>query len=214
MVVAAVPFLRHGAAAEFAAPEHERLVQQAAALQVGQQAGDRLVDRGAACRQLGADAGVVVPARRAEDLHEAHAAFDQPPGQQALLAERCGARFVEAVQPLDGRRLRVDVEGLGRLHLHAKRQFERGDPRVEAAVALALVPVQLVELPDEVELATLRRPPKAAGWRGWRSAASGRRRASPGRPPEESSTPRARRPGRPGPMATKPGRFWFSLPSP
>src|SRR5262249_21575309 len=97
----------------------------------------------------------MVPASRAEDFDGAHAAFDEPAGQQALLAERRRAWFIEPVQLLDGGGLGINVEGFGRLHLHAERQFERRDSRVETTVALALVAMLLVELPDEVELATL-----------------------------------------------------------
>src|SRR3712207_8006198 len=43
VVVAAVGALREGRAAELAAPDDERLVEQAAALEVLEQAGDRLI---------------------------------------------------------------------------------------------------------------------------------------------------------------------------
>ena len=54
MVVAAVGSLRAGRAAELGRPDDDRLVEQAALLQIGQQPGDRLVD-------LGALRGVILP---------------------------------------------------------------------------------------------------------------------------------------------------------
>ena len=71
--------------------EHQRVLQQAARLQVRQQAGDRLVD-------LAGVLGVVLLAgRRAGPtctlcvhLDEAHAALGEPAGQQALPAEVVG----------------------------------------------------------------------------------------------------------------------------
>ena len=74
------------------------------------------------------------------DLHAAHAALHQPPGHQALLAERFRHRLVEAVELLRSAcDSRVDVERLRRFALHPERQFERGDAGVQIGVLLALV---------------------------------------------------------------------------
>ena len=54
IVVAAVPFLGHRRAAELAAPDDQRLVEQAALLEVREQAGDRPVG-------LAAQLAVVAP---------------------------------------------------------------------------------------------------------------------------------------------------------
>ncbi len=102
MMVAAVA-LAPGRAAELRAPDDERLVQQAAPLEVLQQPGDRQIDLR---RQL-ARGCVLMPrvrvpraaaAAAVEDLHEAHAALDQPPGRQAELAERLRGVVVQAVE--------------------------------------------------------------------------------------------------------------------
>ena len=45
-------------------------------------------------------------AGRVVELHEPHAALDQPPGQQALAAEDRGRLVVEAVEPLASPRSR------------------------------------------------------------------------------------------------------------
>ena len=44
--------------------------------------------------------------RAAEDLHEAHAALDEPAGEQALAAERADVLVIELVELLRGRRFR------------------------------------------------------------------------------------------------------------
>ena len=77
---------------------------------------------------------VVVPrlAGAVPDLHEAHAAFDQPPGDQQLP----GVRAL-AVHVADVLRLAVDVERVGRFVLHAVGEFEAMDPRLELRVARA-----------------------------------------------------------------------------
>ena len=91
MVVAAVA-LGARRAAELGAPDDDRLVEHPALLEVLQQAGDRQVHLGRELAVVGLDAGVGVPGAAAaaavEDLHEPHAALDQPPGRQAEPAER------------------------------------------------------------------------------------------------------------------------------
>ena len=86
IVVAAVAFLGDRHAAELAAPDDERGVEQPALLEVGQQAGDRLVGFATALAVVVGEGVVRVPLVVAVDLHEPDAALDQPPGQQALLA--------------------------------------------------------------------------------------------------------------------------------
>jgi hypothetical protein len=88
----AVAGLVHRRAPELAAPDDERVVEQPALLQIGHQRVDRPVGLPAQVRQLLddvlAEGGAVgVPAAVIE-LHEAHAALDQPPRQQAVVGER------------------------------------------------------------------------------------------------------------------------------
>src|SRR5262245_4550714 len=61
VVVAAVAFFGHGGAAKLAAPDDERRVEQAAAFQVLEEAGDRLVGGAAVAAVVGFDVGVGVP---------------------------------------------------------------------------------------------------------------------------------------------------------
>src|SRR5690606_16439316 len=102
VVAAGALLLRGGGAAELAAPPDERVLQQAAALQVGQQAGDRPVDATGVLQVLG-HVGVLVPGRvggavAVGDLDEADAALAQPTGEQALAAEVVGRLLVDAVE--------------------------------------------------------------------------------------------------------------------
>ena len=81
-------------------------VEQAALLEVGEQAGDRRVGLAGELAVVVLDVGVAVPAplvlhAAGVDLHEAHAALDQPAGDQALLGEVVAALVVEAVQLVD-----------------------------------------------------------------------------------------------------------------
>ncbi len=110
IVIAAVGPLGHRRAAELAAPDDQRRLEQAAGLQVLEQAGDRLVDGAGVVLVAGLQVGVLVPAVGAdvgtEQLDEAHAPLDQPPGEQAFAGEdlRRRIRIVEAVEPLGRRR--------------------------------------------------------------------------------------------------------------
>src|SRR5262249_4505853 len=84
--------LRVGGAAEFAAPDHERVVEQAAALEVNQQGGGAAVGVGtkAAVAVVVVLVGVprsVVAGGQVVDLDKAHAALGQAAGQQAGTAE-------------------------------------------------------------------------------------------------------------------------------
>ena len=79
-------------AAELAAPDDQRLVEQAAALEVGDQPGDRPVGVAGVLGVVGDEVGVGVPVvvvvgTAGVDLDEPDAALDQPPSDQALAAE-------------------------------------------------------------------------------------------------------------------------------
>ena len=112
VVVAAGPLgvLGGRLAAELAAPDDQRLVEQAAPLQVLEQAGDRLVGVAGVLGvvrdevAVGVPVVVVVGAARV-DLDEPDAALDQPPGDQALAAEVGRARLVDARRAPASRRV-------------------------------------------------------------------------------------------------------------
>ena len=106
------------------------------------------------------DVLVAVPAplvlhAAAVDLHEAHAALDQPPGDQALPGEVRALRIVEAVERLRRPRFAFEVEAFGGRHLHAIGQLETFDPGGQLRLVRRLLEVPLVELLEEVELRAL-----------------------------------------------------------
>ena len=133
VMVAAVAFLGHGRAAELTAPDDQGLVEQAPALEVLEQAGDRLIHGAAGLGVVRLDVGVGVPlaARAAVDLNEPDAALDQAASQQAEPADGFGRRVVQAVEGARLGGLAGQVDGLGGLGLHAEGQLIALDPGVE-----------------------------------------------------------------------------------
>ena len=92
---------------------------------------------------------MVIPAR-VPDLHEAHAALDEPARDEQLLA-----RLGVAVGGANVGRLLVDVEHIGGLGLHAERDLVGLEARLERRVLREVLLVERVERVDEVELAAL-----------------------------------------------------------
>src|SRR5581483_10755785 len=97
-------------------------------LQVGDEAGERLVRVLREAAVLLLEVVVVVPglAGAGPDLHHAHAALEETAGHEER--SRLRARAVEVADRL---RLLREVERLGRLELHARRELEGLDARFE-----------------------------------------------------------------------------------
>ena len=127
-VVAAGALVDAGRPAEVGQQRHQRRLQQAALVQVVQQGGQAAVQRRQPLLQAGEDLGVVVPAVVVHG-DEGHARLDQPPGQQAALAQ---AR--PAVGVADPVRLAAEVEGLpaGRCQQPEARSYCPPRPRAAA----------------------------------------------------------------------------------
>ena len=98
--------------AELAAPDHERIFQHPALLQVLNQGRARLVGVLAVVLQVVDQVAVLVP-RLVEDLHEPHASLQQPARQQAGVGERRLGR-VSTIQVQHVLRLPRDVHHLRR----------------------------------------------------------------------------------------------------
>jgi hypothetical protein len=96
-VVIAPGALPHRRAAEFAAPEDERVVQHAACLQIADERRGRLVDRHRARLHAFLDCVVVIP-RAVVELDHAHAALGEAAREQAVGGEAAVARFLDAVE--------------------------------------------------------------------------------------------------------------------
>ena len=140
VVVAAGRPLRERLPAELRAPDHERVRQQPAVVQVLQQRRGRAVHLAGDRGQFLDDVGVVVPVVRrpagpAPDLHEPHTTLQQPTRQQAPPAEVGGHRVVGAVELVGRGRLALQVECLRGVLLHPRRQLVALDPRFQPGVA-------------------------------------------------------------------------------
>ena len=120
-----------------------------------QQGRDRPVDLPALLGQVLDDvvagAGAVAVPAPVEELDVAHAALDQPAGQQAVVGERRRPRL-RSVLVQDRFGLLADVHHVGNGHLHAEGQLVLADPRQRLGVA-ELGELVLVELPQRVESA-------------------------------------------------------------
>src|SRR5690606_24334154 len=103
VVVAAVAGFAPRAAAELRGPHHQRRIEQATLLEVGEQAGNRLVDDGRVFAVVLLDVDVGVPVfpftvdlgAARNHLDEAHAALRQTSCTQQLFAVAAAARIVE-----------------------------------------------------------------------------------------------------------------------
>ena len=149
VVVARELPLRVDRAAELARPEDERVVEHAAAAEVGDERGLRLVDRLRLRAELAGQVAVLVPAAHVE-LDEAHVPLGEPPREQAVRGERAGLVDIGAVH-LEGRRVLVaEVGELGHRHLHAVGHLVLRDARLHLGVE-ASGELLLVQAADEVE---------------------------------------------------------------
>ena len=136
------------------------LVEQAARFQILEQAGDRLVHRAAELGVVLLDLRVRVPlaARAVVELHEAHAALDQPPREQAHAAQSRRSLFHRCRRAAS----RVfgflrEIDRLGRLGLHAEGEFVAGDARLEFASARRVAACARFSCVEEIQLAALLR---------------------------------------------------------
>ena len=152
--------LAGGSSAELACPDHQGALQQSAALQVLEQAGDGKVGLSAVQRVVLDHVAVSVPgvvavAAAGIDLDEADAPFHQPTGNEALAAEFLRLRVLQSVQAPRGLGFAGQVHGFGSRLLHPERQLVAGDSGHQLAVlgsGGATHPVQAGEQPELVAL--------------------------------------------------------------
>ena len=147
--------LDHRRAAELAAPQHQRVVQQAALLEIPDQRRARLVRILAVLLQAVDQVAVLVPGL-VEQLDEAHAALHQAPGEDAVVGERGLARF-RSVHLQHARRFLREIHQFRRAHLHPVRHLERIDARLDLGIADFPV-MHHVEPTDRVERIPLQLP--------------------------------------------------------
>ena len=97
VVTAAGAFLEGGHAPELRCPNNQRVVEQSARFEVIEQCGTRFIEDGRVDVVLLPDDLVAVPVadafahgvRAVEQVHEADAAFEQTPREEAVAPERC-----------------------------------------------------------------------------------------------------------------------------
>ena len=123
----------HGPA-EFAAPDHQRLVEQAALLEILHQGRGSLVRLEALLLQAPRQRVVVVPAA-VEQLHAAHSALDQPAGQQAVAGICARLARVLPVHLHHALRLARKVRQFRHRGLHAVGHFVLCDAVLDLRIA-------------------------------------------------------------------------------
>ena len=134
-----MPALHHRRAAELAAPDDERVVEQAALLEVLDQRRRGLVGVLAVLLEVVDQVAVLVP-RLVEELHEPHAALDQPAGEQAVVGERRLARLGAVhVERCACGSCEMSISS-GALALHPERHLERVDARGDLRIAHRVEP--------------------------------------------------------------------------
>ena len=154
VVVATVPFFTHRGASEFSTPDDQRFVQEATGLEVGHQTDDGKVDLSAKLGMVALHLGMAIPFATGSmvKLNEANPAFNQPSGEEALLAEDLGILLIQPVKGLGRRRLLLKVDRFGGVHLHLGGQFITADAGLQFAVGFPTLEVPLVEALQERQL--------------------------------------------------------------
>src|ERR1051325_1495123 len=155
VVAAAVGAVVAGRAAELAAPDDERVLQQTALLEVGEQRGDGLVHCGTTRSEAAAQSLVMIPALMA-NLDEAHAGLGEAARHEALLAETVGRARADAIGLERGGGLMLEIPALRPLGLHAEAEFVGLDDAPDVGILAALREQVLVHGLNEVELFALR----------------------------------------------------------
>ena len=93
---------------------------------------------------------------RGEELHEAHAALDEPPGDEAARAEFRRRRIVDAVELLRRLALAGNIERFLGRGLELGGQLVAGDARLEVGLAGMPIEMLVVELVEKAEIVLLR----------------------------------------------------------
>ena len=157
IVIAPFALFAHRHSPEFAAPDDQRVVEQTAAAQIAQQAGDWFISPAAEIAVVFQDVNVRVPAvrRAGVKLNEPHAPFDHSPREQAARAEFVGLLFAHSIKRQRLAGFASQIDQLGRRRLHPKGQFVGVDPRRQFAVEIAFLQMTGVQLPHEFEGAAL-----------------------------------------------------------
>lgn len=129
--------LRVDGAAEFAAPDDEGVIEQAALLEVFDQSGGGLVGVTALAFDGVGQAAVMVPAH-VKELDAAHIALGESAGEQAVRSVGAGLRHIRPIHVQDVLRLVFGVHEVGHAHLHAESHLVLRDAGGRFGVAKSL----------------------------------------------------------------------------
>ena len=147
----AAQVLAPGRATKLAGPQHQRVFEQPALLQVFDEPCDGLIGLLAQTRQIAADVAVMVPAVH-RYLYEPHSRLTQLASQQAGAAVLiAGVAAADAVKIERGLALAREIDQLRRCGLHAEGKFHVLDHPFHVGVAVDLIEQPLVELPGEIK---------------------------------------------------------------
>ena len=132
--------------AEFAAPDHKRILKHPSLLQIKQQGRGGLVGIAALGFHLLGSVAMGIPAAMIE-LDEPHTSLSQAPRQQAIVRVPSHLRRIGPIELQDAFWFALNVDQLRYAHLHAKGQLVLGDASGDHRVIepISLFPVELAE---------------------------------------------------------------------
>ena len=136
-------------AAELAGPDHERFVEHAALLQIGDQCGGRLIRFAAQNGDLLRQFTVLIPAAVIE-LDESHATLGQPPREQTVAGESSRLAYLGAVEIERPLGLVRQVGQLWDRRLHPECQLVLGNAGTDFRIT-DFLSGELVESSDAIE---------------------------------------------------------------
>ena len=172
---------------ELAAPDDERVVEQAAILQVLHEGRARGIRVAALPLELREQVAVLVPAR-VHELHEADAPLKQPPGDEAVVRIRSLHENIGAVAGENVARLVREVDELGNARLHPERHLVLSDARVDLRIA-HVDGVGRIHGCEIVEQGPPRTARDAGGIREIRNEVAGVAEANPLEPARQKAAP-------------------------
>ena len=139
-------------AAEFGADGHQRVVQQSALFEIGQQAGQGAVDAlGLGTMGLHVAVGIPVVLRASVDeFDDAHASFEQSSGEETLGCEGAAISGRSAVERECGGGFAGQIERFGRGAHHAAGRLKAGLASGQIEVVGAVAGVKFVDVAEHL----------------------------------------------------------------
>ena len=146
--------LLKGRAPELAGPDDQRVIQQAASLQIGQQSGHRLVDPLRAFAHPCFYFVVMVPAAISH-LDEPDSSLGKPPRQQTFAAEIIARFLTDTVKILRRLGLFAQVKNLWGGNLHPESQFIGLNETFDIAIFARIPDIHAIPGLHQIQMLTL-----------------------------------------------------------